>query len=101
MKTIITSKSYLLKDTLCTKSRLNTNLIIVTIIVNLNSIFNLYIRNEEVNELRYVPKFTPIWTYGMTLKMQNKIENLLTKQDVSPQNGNHTYLVLFTIKGQE
>ena len=34
----------------------------------------------------------------MTLKMHNKIENIFTKLDVSPQSGNYIYLVISTTK---
>ena len=85
MKTIITSKTYLLWDALRTKRRLHTNLVVITTILNLNNIFNLTYRNGEVNEFQYVFKSTPTWVYGMKSKIHNKIENLLAKLDVSPQ----------------
>ena len=58
---IITSRTYLLRDTLRTKGRLHSSLVAITTILNLNTIVNLAVRNREVDEFQYVPNYKPTW----------------------------------------
>ena len=91
MKTVITLRTYLLRDVLCTKSRLYTNLVVITTIFNLNSISSLAIKNEEVHEFQYVPKSTPTLAYGMTQNWKQNthayyFSQVKEKSDRTPEN---------------
>ena len=59
--------------------KLFMNIMLVFIILKVNYIFNLNKKYEEVNDFQYVPKSARTGTYGITIKMHNKIEYWIRK----------------------